>query len=899
MEFLEWFRRVTGHGDPHPWQRELAANTSCDDRLIRIPTGMGKTEGVLSTWAWHRLVREDGEWPRRLVWCLPMRVLVEQTAIAARRLLDRMGEEYPDEFSGVGVHLLMGGVSLEDWHLHPEEPAVIVGTQDMLLSRALNRGYAAGRARWPHEYGLLNQDCLWVMDEVQLMDVGLATSVQLQAFRREREQRALRPSRTWWMSATLQPDWLETVDSRPWFPGLRDATLRIPPTERTGRLWTVNKPLTRLTVPFREDKDAKALARVVLDVHRRAQPTVTGRVTLAIVNRVEAAVALKKAVDALVVEESDSLDVRLIHSRFRGLERKGWPGEFLSREACEDPAADRIIIATQVVEAGVDISASALVTELAPWPSMVQRFGRAARYGGEAEVVVVDREVAGKDALPYEEADLMAAREALRHLEDVGLKSLEELETSLERDQPTLLEALYPYEPAHLLTRRECEELFDTTPDLSGADLDISRFIRSGEERDLFVCWVPEEPGPEMQPLRDGLCPVPVFAAKRWLFRGNSLKEGCEAWIWDYVDGKWRRLRVTDCYPGQVILIDAAWGGYDTERGFTGERPGRRAAPIPTEGGFRSESSKAYADQAQGRDDLSRQSWKTIATHGREAGEIALTLAHELELPPELARLLNLGARLHDWGKAHPVFETSIRDDGTGARPARTDLAKAPDDAWAPLSQLFCLDEEHGRRRGFRHELASVLALFELLRRIDPEHEALLGSLRPLVEAGIVEPASPEGEKVPRSPLTDEVAALDRRGFDLLCYLIVSHHGKVRSGWQGTPHDQSFPSESEKFIGTGQPLHGIREGDTIPPTPLAAFDGSVVTVPAVTLHLDPAHLGLSGRYGPSWSERVHGLLREYGPFTLAYLEALLRVADVRASRLETPDPLLAHEGVPV
>jgi len=33
----------------------------------------------------------------------------------------------------------------------------------MLLSRALNRGYASGRARWPVEFGLLNQDALWVM----------------------------------------------------------------------------------------------------------------------------------------------------------------------------------------------------------------------------------------------------------------------------------------------------------------------------------------------------------------------------------------------------------------------------------------------------------------------------------------------------------------------------------------------------------------------------------------------------------------------------------------------------------------------------------------------------------------------------------------------------------------
>jgi len=41
------------------------------------------------------------------------------------------------------------------------------------------------RYRWPVQYGLLNSDCLWVMDEVQLMGPGLPTTLQLQALRRQ------------------------------------------------------------------------------------------------------------------------------------------------------------------------------------------------------------------------------------------------------------------------------------------------------------------------------------------------------------------------------------------------------------------------------------------------------------------------------------------------------------------------------------------------------------------------------------------------------------------------------------------------------------------------------------------------------------------------------------------
>ena len=46
------------------------------------------------------------------------------------------------------------------------------------------------------EFGLLNQDCLWTLDEIQLMDVGLATTAQLQAFRRD-DQRLSMVCRDW------------------------------------------------------------------------------------------------------------------------------------------------------------------------------------------------------------------------------------------------------------------------------------------------------------------------------------------------------------------------------------------------------------------------------------------------------------------------------------------------------------------------------------------------------------------------------------------------------------------------------------------------------------------------------------------------------------------------------
>jgi CRISPR-associated endonuclease/helicase Cas3 len=416
-DYESFFRRLASlpaDARPHPWQRDLAGQPQPDNRLIRIPTGFGKTFGVLAAWLWNRVECRRHDWPVRLVWCLPMRVLVEQVAAEVGAALGRCG------LGNIAAHPVMGGVETGEWHLAPDREAVLVGTQDMLLSRVLNRGYGAGRARWPIDFGLLNQDCLWVMDEVQLMDVGLATSAQLQAFREQdaASRLALRPSKTWWMSATLQTAWLlASPDTRE---PLRDLPhTRIAPAQRSGPLWdesSVRKSLRREGI-VGADRNAHAaqLARIAAEAHARGGRGARGP-TLVIVNRVERAV---QVYGALAAERGKSLrgtELRLVHSRFRPADRAPWREAFLNRAACA-PGTDRIIVATQVVEAGVDISAGVLVTDLAPWTSLVQRFGRCARYGGPGDVIVVD--AAAKEqsaAAPYKPEELDAARGALARM---------------------------------------------------------------------------------------------------------------------------------------------------------------------------------------------------------------------------------------------------------------------------------------------------------------------------------------------------------------------------------------------------------------------------------------------------------------------------------------------------
>ena len=880
--FHEWFDSSSSHL-PRSWQEELAADSNCRNRLIRIPTGLGKTLGVLAAWAFHRLQQNDRSWPRRLVWCLPMRTLVEQTAREANKIIEKAGLA-----ERVKVHLLMGGIEEVDWFAHPEREAILIGTQDMLLSRALNRGYAMSRGAWPRAFGLLNNDSLWVMDEVQLMGVGLTTSAQVQAFWEQQHEVSCGildlPRATWWMSATLQPEWLRSVETEALVDKLSSQQLKIAHSDRRGDLWEVDKPLSL------EPIDPTEWSSRVADLHQSHDPDPeTGRQTLVVVNTVNAARALFSLLQKKL-RDTGAPDLRLVHSRFRPHERAAWSDDFLSR-ATLNKDVNRIIVATQVVEAGVDISASCLVTELAPWSSLVQRFGRAARYGGHAKVVVLDAQYDDqKKAAPYAVAELDAARQALGQLKDVSILSLEKFEDELRTDDPRQLQSLYPFSPLHVLLPREFDELFDTSPDLSGADMDVSRFIREGDERDLSVFWRNWDgafPSEEMQPHAAELCSVPIGDAKAWVKK--LTQTGRDVFQWEYLDGQWITARSDSLRPGMTLLAAASVGGYNPQLGFTADKFKKTAESLDVASVIVTgrEAPHTDADRADSSEILSYASqWKTIFTHCREAGEQAEMLAHDLEIGEATQRLLSLTMRLHDWGKAHPAFACGTYR----VSPERTDLAKAPPEAWRAMRMLY-KTETHGHRRGFRHELASCLATLELLRLAKPDHPGIKAT-----HLAWLQPDDPNREStgdIVQNALTDEIASLTADDFDLLLYLLTGHHGKVRMSMQATAKDQEFDYENEYLVGYGMPIRGVREGDRIPATRLPCASGDVVQLPELELSLAPASMGLSPRYGRSWSDRVLSLLVRHGPFQLSYLEAIVRVIDARASTLATADAELA------
>jgi CRISPR-associated endonuclease/helicase Cas3 len=876
--FVRFFRKATGGSNPYPYQERFATADEWPP-LLRAPTGAGKTATAVLGWLF-RWTERVPQTPRRLVYCLPMRVLVEQSFGEALRWLLRLGlldahdvfdPDNPDQVrsyrprlddstSGrIAVHRLMGGIETEEWYLHPERAAILIGTQDMLLSRALNRGYAESRFHWPIDFGLLNNDCLWVFDEPQLMGSGVSTSAQLAGFRHSAGLGTFGPCPSVWMSATLEPGWLDTVDFRGKFTG--------PPVElgkdHYGDDYDQEKPLHKRMTAAKtlallgvrvareaDEKEGAAVARKVLEQHRE------GTQTLVVLNTVKRAKLVYRAIEKLGHPQEKRL---LVHSRFRPYEREGppdRPGLNARLKQTGEATRNRIIVATQVVEAGVDISARTLVTELAPWASIVQRIGRCNRTGDDgsrddpARVFWID--VDDKQALPYSAADLAFAREHLAALEEqsVSPKALDDYKLRKEQEAPG--EPFLKFTHTHVLRRRDLLGLFDTSPDLSGNDIDIKHYIRGDDpDLDVKVFWRKGPPDPDGQwgtaehrqqaARREELCNVPIGSFK------DYLKAEKAAYRWDFLDKKWRAVNKRDAdaiIPGQVFWVRADQGGYDLQLGW---EPSAKA-PVP-QVPRPDPVLVPRNDTAFDTDDWSRFSWRSIAGHTRDVmAELIRTFTATTPLPlsPAEQDLLRIVVRWHDWGKAHEVFQSAVKDaaipDGAATpipRPTRWAgnrfIAKAPDEFWGKCHRLVC--GERRRVTRFRHELASALGVLELLRT---------GSV-------------PDGWQ----QLTDA----DR---DLAVYLLATHHGKVRLSVRAMPKERPIPPNPAAT----RYAAGVWDRDQLPETDL----GGGTTAPKVTLNLAPILLG-----GDSWLARALRVRDRLGPFRLAYLEAMVRAVDCAAS----------------
>lgn len=886
QEFIRFFGDVFHDRDGNPqtpfeYQCRLALEDSLPS-LVNVPTGAGKTNAVVGAWLWRRLNRPESV-GRRLIYCLPMRTLVDQTFNVTKSAVERLNLKDAAGKDRFMVRKLMGGDVDNDWEHQPERECILIGTQDMLLSRALNRGYALSRFKWPVHFGLLNNDCLWVIDEVQLMGSGLATSTQLQAFRRIIG--SFGNIHTIWMSATVEPGWLTTADIDLTLDAVGELSLDL--TQESSQpihdVMLAKKYIHKAKA--RADETTK-LAKEIVSKHYEA-----GRKnhrTLVVVNTVKRASQLLDEIMAELRKRKSKLEPVLIHSRFRPPDRE----RKLARLIADPDESGNIIVSTQVIEAGVDVTAQTLFTELAPWPSLVQRFGRCNRRGeykaeteaDKAEIFWVD--VKAAESVPYEEIDLKNARIELGKLDGKEVGPIA-LRTYADRLPPQRKEELFRYEHIYVLRQHDLHGLFSIEADLAGGYTDVSMFVRNIErETDVYVYWrdfkgIPERHEPP--PSRNELCPVRCFTALK-----DFLGQKGVAWQWNYEGkGEWQAKRANEIKPGMTLLLATSQGGYDRDVGWTGRAADKPEAHL--------EPANIKPQDALDDDLLSETDyWLTVPDHLRdteaEARDIVRAFHFEDALWQSSSQAVTKGAWWHDVGKTLSGWQqAAARQIEEMREKAREFLAANSnvDEAEFVACFLAKLEKES--------PISDLWAKFPNLWE-ELEKSNLLPEARRRIKKMIDIPFLPGL----RHEVASALAAMDEwqknvEGWSALAvYLVICHHGKVRTVLRGTTK-------------AGGDVFGVKENSLLP-----AMGEWLAT--ERQLDLRPKAFGAIGEWDetgesytvamPSWIQIIAELVgpelpndpdpciaitnerepRGLGPFRLAFLEALIRAADVRSSR---------------
>ncbi len=789
QDFDEFFRAATasesdprGH-PPHGYQSRMAREGL--PSVVHAPTGTGKT-GIVLAWLWRRLHESHrDQTPRRLVYALPQRSLVEQVAGDAAGWLDNLGL-----VEQVALHRVMGGEGKTQWQwrMSMDQPAIVVGTVDSLVSKALNRGYGIGRAIYPIDFALVTNGAHWVIDEIQLCPESTTTLRQLAAFTRLLP--TAEPFGLTCMSATVSERLLATVDN----PAVDESqVVRIEPTERTEELairLDGQRTVRKLNAAA---GDYAAIAAAVQDRHR------PGELTLVVLNTVDAARQVFKGL------RGASADCTLLHSRFRSAERE----LLVDRLKAPPGSQGHIVVATQVVEAGINVNASVMVTEAAPWPSVVQRAGRCNRTGRVKDAELWWLPPARHH--PYPEADVSASAAELTSLEGAAVTG----EDLLGRAVPVT------ETPVRVLRRPDLIALFDTAPDLSGADIDISQYVRDADDLDVQLAWAVWEPvTADGRPPDDARAPLAPWRCRVPLRGLAELQKRLDVWRLDQSLGRWTRVTAADrARPGEVLVAAAQAGGYDPVTGFD---PAARG-PVPG-----CPEMKSRADLAAGQEDAFRDetastnlAWLSLDRHSEDVRDESAELLASLQprVPEEATRAVIVAAYAHDTGKAHPTWQDALCKLASGDDQDQISAGRP----WAKSASTRPL--RFAGNVGFRHELASLLLL--------------------------------------DGPLND---LLDDAGdSDLARYLTLAHHGKLRM--QVRAPGEADPDE----------LAGLRHGST---SQIPAVLGN----PPVELKVDLEQFWLGGER--SWTRTVDGLRDRYGPFVLAYLETIVRIADWRASAKE-------------
>ena len=614
--FPEYFFDVHGF-EPFPWQVRLTQEVLRDGRwpeVIDLPTGTGKT-AVLDT-AIFALAAEPMAFPRRVAFVIDRRIVVDQVYEHAQQIkqaisgastpaLRKVREHLARVSDGppLGAAMLRGGIPIDrDWAQRPDQPWVMVSTVDQFGSRLLFRGYGVSPRMRPIYAGLTGNDCLVILDEVHLSTAFAQTleEVSGQHFGHALPKRRFQVVQ---MSATAA-----SAGSK--F-GLLDSDLE-------GSDVLRRRAQAPKSATLREAAGAKqphaAIPAEVKKILKSELDASVGTVGV-IVNRVRTA---RETYGELVAA---GYSAHLITGRMRPLDRTRRLGEIgiiVDPDRGADTSAAQptqmtlvgtdgagtnslhatselhVVVATQAIEVGADFSFDALITEAAPIDSLRQRFGRLDRRGALAEltgaaarawIVGVPSALKPNRPDPVYGDTMHRTWQELRGIEEKSPDGL--LDFSPLSPLPGALTAACraPGSNAPLLLQTYMEAWIQTDPEpIVQPSVDwflhgIDNEPRTGE---VSVVWRHDRSHEVLKlvpPRAAESLDVPLDAARAWLSeeatevevadvagsRQDALNpigtEGTDWCRWLGIGDGTEVVRPGDIRPGDVLVVDPARGG--------------------------------------------------------------------------------------------------------------------------------------------------------------------------------------------------------------------------------------------------------------------------------------------------------------------------------------------------
>ncbi len=360
------FDQLTGEKgfNPYPYQEKVAEYLlEGKNVFLCAPTGAGKTWAALLPYLWAK--KQEITFVDRLIYVLPLRtlatILYAETVACCNRVFKV--RNLPDKRTNLEDEIVITIQTGEQKNDPFFEGDIIFTTIDQCLSSYLNCPISL-----PQRVGNINAGALLgslvVFDEFHLMELDKAMQTSIEMLER------LKPfSQFVIMTATLTTGshgLLQDILGGETIRLTCDEVLALPSHKEKQRTYRwIKRPLT---------------ADDILNQHN-------GKRSIVILNTVRRAQNIfSELKDRLKDSETELI---LLHSRFYSEDRKKTEDvlkEWFGKEAVK---TNVILVTTQVVEAGIDISADNLHTELAPLNSIVQRAGRCARYECELSIGTV------------------------------------------------------------------------------------------------------------------------------------------------------------------------------------------------------------------------------------------------------------------------------------------------------------------------------------------------------------------------------------------------------------------------------------------------------------------------------------------------------------------------------